>query len=306
MRVKRREENMNWPAIVVGLVMVAVGAILLLKYAWKQAAPILPTSLATRLANIVAGRAADADTVIASAHITPGMRVLDVGCGKGRLTIPLAKQVFPCGSIVGVDIDKKCVKKLTDRLNAPGVANVDVVWSDINHFELPANTFDRVLMVASFGSIQDKQAALSRMFAAMKPNGILSITEVALDANRVSIEIVQQLACKAGFLQDFLNKGWLSYTVNFVKRCGVGAGNPATAEKPGYGRAAETVIAPTKLGLRVVHSGPPLALDDFDRQPESTPAEKLGTGRAAFPEADSLKLEEIGASAKPKRPRLIV
>jgi len=289
---------MSWPAIITGLVIAAAGAILLLKYAWKQVAPYLPTSVANRLANIVAGRAADAETVITSAHIAPGMRVLDVGCGKGRLTIPVARQVFPCGQVIAVDIDKKCINRLTRKLDRPGVANVDVVWSDINHIDLPPNSFDRVLMVASFGSIQDKQSALNRMFAALKPNGVLSITEVALDANRVSMEIVQQLACRAGFLQDFLSKGWLSYTVNFVKRCAAG---PAVEEKAGYGRAEETVVVPTRLGLRVVRNAPPLALDDFGPTRAPVPAGDARAEKTGVQKADSLKLEEMEAAAKPNR-----
>jgi ubiquinone/menaquinone biosynthesis C-methylase UbiE len=296
---------MSWPALAVGLMMIAAGTALFLQYAWRQVAPYLPTSVATRLANIVAWRVADAETVIIATHIAPGMRVLDVGCGKGRLTIAVARQVFPCGSVVGVDIDKKCVNKLTEKLALPGVANAEAVWSDINHLNLPANAFDRVLLVASLGSIQDKQAALHKLYAAMKPNGVLSITEVALDANRVGFEIVQQLACRAGFLQDFFSKGWLSYTVNFVKRGGAGSASPAVAEKSGYGRAEETVVVPTALGLRVVRDAKPLALEDFDPRPDPVPAERARAESAVIQKADSAKLEEIDGTARPRKIRLI-
>lgn len=44
------------------------------------------------------------------------MRVLDAGCGPGRLTIPLARQVGPTGEVVALDVQQGMLKRV--RKNA--------------------------------------------------------------------------------------------------------------------------------------------------------------------------------------------
>jgi len=38
--------------------------------------------------------------------LSPGMRVIDVGCGPGRLTIPVARAVEPDGEALALDIQE--------------------------------------------------------------------------------------------------------------------------------------------------------------------------------------------------------
>jgi Methyltransferase domain len=45
-----------------------------------------------------------AEHLIFLASLSPGMRVLDVACGTGNVTIPAAQAVGPGGEVVGVDI----------------------------------------------------------------------------------------------------------------------------------------------------------------------------------------------------------
>lgn len=47
---------------------------------------------------------ADASLLLRRAQVADGMRLLDVGCGWGRLTIPAAKRVGPNGQVVAFDI----------------------------------------------------------------------------------------------------------------------------------------------------------------------------------------------------------
>jgi ubiquinone/menaquinone biosynthesis C-methylase UbiE len=44
-----------------------------------------------------------------------GMRVLDAGCGPGRLIIPLAKTVGPPGEVVALDGQREMLEKLEKR-----------------------------------------------------------------------------------------------------------------------------------------------------------------------------------------------
>ncbi len=46
------------------------------------------------------------------ATVKPGLSVLDVGCGPGRLTIPAAKIVDPSGEVVALDIREKMLRRV--------------------------------------------------------------------------------------------------------------------------------------------------------------------------------------------------
>ena len=52
------------------------------------------------------------------------MRVLDAGCGPGRLTIPVARVVEPTGEIVALDSQRAMLEKLEHRLGAESITNV--------------------------------------------------------------------------------------------------------------------------------------------------------------------------------------
>lgn len=57
------------------------------------------------------------------AGIAPGMRVLDVGCGAGDVSLILAELVGPTGSVIGVDADPAVLEVARER--ARGLPNVE-------------------------------------------------------------------------------------------------------------------------------------------------------------------------------------
>src|SRR5262245_18895925 len=54
----------------------------------------------------------------------PGQKLLDVGCGPGLDTVPLAARVAPHGFVVGIDLDAVMVVSAVERARAldPGLA----------------------------------------------------------------------------------------------------------------------------------------------------------------------------------------
>ena len=96
---------------------------------------------------------------------SPEARVLELGCGTGRVLIPLAEH---CAQIVGVDISEAmldvCQRKLALR-GAP--ANARVEGADITNFDL-GRTFD--LAIAPFRVFQNLEtdAQVDGFFACLK------------------------------------------------------------------------------------------------------------------------------------------
>jgi len=55
-------------------------------------------------------------------HAQPGQKLLDVGCGPGTDTIPLAQLVGPTGQVVGVDYDQAMIVEANQRAEQAGIS----------------------------------------------------------------------------------------------------------------------------------------------------------------------------------------
>src|SRR6187455_456307 len=65
------------------------------------------------------------------AGLGPGMKVLDVGCGAGDVTLLAASIVGPAGSITGVDMNADSVNLARSRVEAAKIPNVTFEAGDI-------------------------------------------------------------------------------------------------------------------------------------------------------------------------------
>ena len=65
-----------------------------------------------------------AAVIILNLDLRPGMSVLDVGCGPGRLAIPLSKQVGPQGQVVGMDIQSGMLDRAQIKAQSAMLTNI--------------------------------------------------------------------------------------------------------------------------------------------------------------------------------------
>jgi len=149
--------------------------------------------------------------------LEPGMTVLDAGCGPGRVTVPLARAVGPDGDVVALDVQEGMLARAHEKVDAAGLANVRYLEAHLGGGRLPANAFDRAVLVSVLGEIPERLAALKELHRALKPGGLLSITEVIFDPHFQRRETVVCAAEEAGFKEKtFLGKR-LAYTMHVEK-----------------------------------------------------------------------------------------
>jgi ubiquinone/menaquinone biosynthesis C-methylase UbiE len=119
-------------------------------------------------------------------HIKPGQKVLDVGCGPGTDTIPLARQVSPSGQIIGVDFDAKMIAEAEQRAQKAGVSAWVIHKSaDANELPFESDHFDACRAERLFEHLLNPAKALSEMVRVTKSGGWI----VVLDSDWGSLSI---------------------------------------------------------------------------------------------------------------------
>ncbi len=119
---------------------------------------------------------------------TTGGPILELGCGTGRILIPIAKAGF---DINGIDISENMLNVAKKKIKARRLSpHVTLTCSDMANFELPQKNFSMVFAAArSFMHLftQDKQiACLNAVNRHMRPNGLLLLDLYSPNFKRLS------------------------------------------------------------------------------------------------------------------------
>src|SRR5262245_51287537 len=68
------------------------------------------------------------------AGVVSGMRVLDIGCGMGDVTLLVAQVVGPAGQVISIDLDQASIETAQKRASAVGLDNTSFHQTDISTF----------------------------------------------------------------------------------------------------------------------------------------------------------------------------
>ena len=158
-----------------------------------------------------------AAVIISHLGLKPGMAVLDAGCGPGRLTVPVARQVGEHGQVVAMDIQPGMLQRAREKAEAENLKNIQFLPVGLGLGKLGGNRFDRALLVTVLGEIPGREAALREIFASLKSGGMLSVTEVIFDPHFQGRQSVTRLAESVGFRESAFHGNRLAYTLLFEK-----------------------------------------------------------------------------------------
>lgn len=155
-------------------------------------------------------------TLISRLGLKEDQCVLEIGPGPGYFSLPVARHLKK-GRLVLLDLQQKMLDISRKRLEKRNIRNVDYRTCDGTGFELEKSSFDRIFMVTVLGEVTNKDRYVEEMHRVLKDDGMVSISELAGDPDRLSREELQHLLAAHGFVlvETFGNKR--NYTLNFRK-----------------------------------------------------------------------------------------
>lgn len=111
------------------------------------------------------------------AGLEPTMRVLDLGCGTGKISLEMAR-FLNGGSLVGVDRSPAMVAAAETRAREEEIKNATFYLGSSDRLEFTEATFDCVCARLLFQHLSDSQPTLREIFRVLKPGGIACLTDV--------------------------------------------------------------------------------------------------------------------------------
>jgi len=127
-------------------------------------------------------------------RLAPGAAVLDVGCGPGTDTLPLAEIVGPAGTVDGIDHDAAMVAEADCRASEAGVADrVRHRQGDAYALPFDDGAFDAVRTERLFLHLAEPERAVAEMVRVTRPGGRVVLMDTdwgtrSVDAPEVELE----------------------------------------------------------------------------------------------------------------------
>ncbi|MCL2147542.1 MAG: class I SAM-dependent methyltransferase [Synergistaceae bacterium] len=154
--------------------------------------------------------------VIERMELKDSMNVLELGPGPGYFSVKVAS-VLTRGHLVIADIQPEMLRLAEKRMMKRGIANVESYLCNGMSFDFQDESFDRIFMVAVLGEVENKVSYMAEFHRLLKRGGILSISELAGDPDKMSFNSLKVLGENSGLsFYKHYSSIW-SYTINFTK-----------------------------------------------------------------------------------------
>lgn len=109
-------------------------------------------------------------------YLRPGLRVLDVGCGPGTITVDLARHVAP-GPVVGIEPVPDPLEHARSAARDAGVHNVSFQLGDVYALAAQDATYDVVHAHQVLQHLGDPVAALREMLRVTRSGGVVAVRD---------------------------------------------------------------------------------------------------------------------------------
>ncbi|MHB1937307.1 MAG: arsenite methyltransferase [Acidobacteriaceae bacterium] len=146
----------------------------------------------------------------ATAHLSQGEVIVDLGSGGGLDVFLASKMVGPKGRAIGIDMTPAMIDRARANAASGGYANVEFYLSSIDKIPLPDASVDCVISNCVLNLAPDKPAVFREIARVLKPGGRLAVSDIALKQElpeAIAGSIAAYVGCIAGAIriEDYRN-----------------------------------------------------------------------------------------------------
>lgn len=167
------------------------------------------------------------ETILAP-YLAEGQTVLDVGCGMGFFSLPMARLTGPAGRVYAVDLQERMLRSLIRRASRAGLsARIETRLCGAGGLGIEdlAGRIDFALAFAVVHEVPDPAMLLAQIRQALKPGGRLLIAEPTGHVKDGPFEATVRLAVQAGLAEIERPRIPRSHAVLLRPETGVSNGN---------------------------------------------------------------------------------
>ncbi len=144
------------------------------------------------------------DAIKEKCGIRPGMTCIDLGCGAGAFSFPLAEAVGEKGRVYAVDNNATVLDIIKEKDPPP---NLITVKADVRHTGLDGAIAGLCVMVLILHEVEPSEEVVAEAFRLLKPGGKAMVLEWRMDFDspqppkneRIGRERMERLFDGAGF-----------------------------------------------------------------------------------------------------------
>jgi ubiquinone/menaquinone biosynthesis C-methylase UbiE len=146
------------------------------------------------------------EIVFARAGLAPGMRVLDVGCGAGDVSLLAAAFVGTSGSVLGIDQSPESVARASERAKSAGLDNVRFESAPLETFR-QGGPFDALVGRLVLLYLKEPAAVLRQLAELVRPGGVVVFHEMEMTTARAVPEVPLFAQCGRWIVEAFTRAG---------------------------------------------------------------------------------------------------
>ncbi len=114
---------------------------------------------------------------VASLHLLPGARVLDVATGTGALAAEIARATSGTAQITGCDLNERMLSVARARTARTGRA-VELIRCDASKLPFPDETFDAATLAFAIDDMPDRSGCVAEIHRVLRPGGRVALLEL--------------------------------------------------------------------------------------------------------------------------------
>ncbi|MGN0329408.1 MAG: class I SAM-dependent methyltransferase [Lachnospira sp.] len=114
--------------------------------------------------------------ILATINVKPGMRILDLGCGSGYLTFPIAK-INEDAHVIGLDIVTDTLEKNTGKALEMDIKNLKFISYDGITFPFENDSFDLVVTRYALHHFPQIKKSIREVARVLSCNGLFFVSD---------------------------------------------------------------------------------------------------------------------------------